>query len=200
MGLAGKSPLEENAQGHTPWGQGQGAHPWHPFPQHPQTLVAPQGGFAGRRDRDAPLPRGLDCLRCTWLWENPHFLRHLEHLPARLQQTSPLNQSIAQQDGHRGHNSHPWAQGSAVPASDSSGQTGMRSGVGEDKTQPLIPLWIKHPRGAVVWGFGAGKQQLSPPGAATAPLEYLRGALRDKRVFFLSPHLSPPLSSPCLQT
>lgn len=91
------------------------------------------------------------------------FSRHLEHLPARLQQTSPLNQSIAQQDGHKGQNSHPWsqwAQSSAVPASDSSNQAGM----GEDKTQPLISLWINHPRGAVVWGFGAGKQQLSPPG------------------------------------
>lgn len=30
----------------------------------------------------------------------------------------------------------------------------------------------------MVWGFGADKQQLSPPGDATAPLEYLRGAAR----------------------
>lgn len=87
---------------------------------------------------------------------------------------------------------------------DSSDQTGMRSGVGEDKTQPLISLWINHPRGAVVWGFGAGKQQLSPPGDPTAPLEYLRGAARpvlgtQREEGVLSPHLSPPLSSPCLQ-
>lgn len=61
---------------------------------------------------------------------------------------------------------------------DSSDQTGMRRGVGDDKTQPLISLWINHPRGAVVWGFGAGEQQLSPPGDPTAPLEYLRGAAR----------------------
>lgn len=39
--------------------------------------------------------------------------------------------------------------------------------MGEDKTQPLISLWINCqacPRGAVVWGSGADKQCLSPPG------------------------------------
>lgn len=44
---------------------------------------------------------------------------------------------------------------------------GMRTRVGEDKTQPLISLWISCqacPRGAMVWGFGADKQHLSPSG------------------------------------
>jgi len=44
---------------------------------------------------------------------------------------------------------------------------GMRNGVGEDKTQLLISLWINCqacPRGAMVWGSGADKQHLSPPG------------------------------------
>lgn len=58
MGLAAKSPLEANAQGHTPWGQR--GHPPAPLPSSShcgEALVAPRGVLAGRRDV-APPPKG----------------------------------------------------------------------------------------------------------------------------------------------
>lgn len=199
MGLAAKSPFEANHS------LGDRDIPSLP-PCHGQALVAPRGGLARREGQGYSLPKGP---------EPPEI-----HLGSpgcgkiRISQTSGASPCKAHPQTRALHNrtgtgdripTPQLSQPCWIPQTDSSGQTGMRRGLGEDKTQPVISLWIKSPRGAVVWGFGAGKQQLSPPEIPQDPLEYLRGAARPvlgsqggEGVF--SPHLSPPLSSPCLQT
>lgn len=78
------------------------------------------------------------------------------------------------------------AQPCWISQTDSSEQMGVRNRVGEDKTQPLISLWINCqacPRGAVVWGSGADKQCLSPPGDThDSSGVFERGTWRDEGV------------------
>lgn len=60
-----------------------------------------------------------------------------------------------------------WHSRATCPRRIHPSRPGMRTRVGEDKTQPLISLWINCqacPRGALVWGFGADKQHLRLPG------------------------------------
>lgn len=95
MGLAGKSPLEEKAQGHPPWGQRC----------HPPLILLPWGhlGVALQAERTGVFPSQSP----TCLWGQSTFSQHLEHLPARLQQTSPLTQGTAHRDNSHPRNSHP---------------------------------------------------------------------------------------------